>query len=181
MGFVLAVSGCHRSPPTRAAFDAGPVDPAAEAAKLVPFLPSRLGAFAATGPAMPVGMLGSVIEARRAYTDASGRKVDVRLATGDVSADLGTLDSDDEHAFGSDTPTYWRTTTIGGHRTRIGEERPTPRTSTCLVRVGPNHVADVRVAPVSTVGECAKVASLLDFAGIAATGGVPGPTAPSRR
>ncbi|MEO8799645.1 MAG: hypothetical protein ABI551_17255, partial [Polyangiaceae bacterium] len=169
------------SPRTRAAFDAGPVDPAAEAAKLVPFLPARLGAFAATGPAMPVGILGPVIEARRAYTDASGRDADVRLATGDVSADLGTLDSDDEHAFGSDTPTYWRTTAIGGHRTRIGEERPTPRSSTCVVRVGPSHIADVWVSPVTTVGECAKVAALLDFAGIAASGGVPGPPAPSRR
>lgn len=178
MGIVLALSGCHRGP--AGVVDAGAVDPAVEAAKLVPFLPSRLGAFSATGPASVSGS-GLRIGAQRAYRDGSGREVRVSLATGDLRSELGTLDTDDEHAFMSDTPTYWRTTSIAGHRARIGEERPTPRSSTCLVRVGPNHVADVRIAPVATAGECAPVAALLDLAGIVASGGVAGPAAPARR
>ncbi|HEX7666298.1 MAG TPA: hypothetical protein VF407_17350 [Polyangiaceae bacterium] len=146
-----------------------------EAAKLVPFAPSTLGSFTATGPASPLGSPPDFVNVFRSYKDAGGRELTLRLSTGDIGADLGTIDTETEHAFGSDTPTYWRTTSIAGHRARIGEERPTLRSSTCLVRVGPNHVAEVKVAPASTPGECAAPAALLDFAGITATGGLASP------
>lgn len=177
IAFVVSAGACNE----RKATDAAPVDVGAEAVKLGAFLPSRLGAFAAAGPASTTGELtGPSIEAERSYVNADGRKVTVRLATGDLSRDLASLDSDETHAFGSDTLTYWRTTAIAGHRARIAEERPAPKHSECLVRVGPNHIADVRIAPTSTPGDCTTVASLLDFGAIVASGGVPGPL-PSRK
>jgi hypothetical protein len=155
--------------------DAGVVDPTVEAAKLVPFLPATLGAFTATGAPTTMGSLpGPIISARRSYKSTDGRSAELRLSTGDVHGDVATLESDDEHAFGSDSPTYWRTTSVAGHRTRVAEERPKTIKSECVVRVGKNHVADVTITP-ALPGDCETVASLLDFAGITATGGVPSP------
>ena len=155
-------------------WDASDVDASAEAAKLATLLPPALGPFRATGPAMSTTGSGLLIEASRTYSDATGKKVEAQLSTGDVRAELDTIESNDEHAFGSDSPTYWRTTNVAGHRTRIAEERPFAATSRCLVRIEPNHVADVTVTPASP-GECASVAALLDFAAITASGGVPSP------
>jgi hypothetical protein len=177
--FVLALFGCGRS--SRRAPPAVAVVPAREAAKLEAFLPAHLGVFASTEPAWSSGtMPGPRIEASRRYRSADGRTATVRLSTGDVRGALATLDSDAEHAFGSDTPTYWRTTSIAGHRARVAEERPTPQRSECLVRVGPNHVAKVTVAPVAAPGDCIAVAAARDFGRIAASGGVPSPTAGRR-
>jgi hypothetical protein len=170
----LAAIACRHA--TGAPFDAGDVDAAAESAKLGALLPPAIGAFTAAEPPMFGSGPGLRIEASRSYTDTSGKKVDVRLATGDVRSELSTIESDDEHAFGSDSPTYWRTTTIAGHRARIAEERPVVRSSRCVVRVEPNHVATVHVYP-AVAGECATVAASLDFKAITASRGVAGPPA----
>ena len=175
----LAALACRGGPRTTT-FDASDVDASAEAAKLGAILPATLGSFKASGPPMMVSGSGLLIEAHRSYEDASGKKVDVQLSTGDVRAVLDTIESNDEHAFGSDSPTYWRTTSIAGHRTRIAEERPVVHSSECLVRVEPNHVAEVRVYP-AVAGECAGLAALLDFKAIVASGGVPSPVATGRR
>ncbi|HEY2365779.1 MAG TPA: hypothetical protein VGH87_05300 [Polyangiaceae bacterium] len=169
----LAALACRGGPRTTT-FDASDVDASAEAAKLGAILPAALGPFTATDPPMMVTGSGLLIEAHRSYADTAGKKVEVELSTGDVRSQLGTIESNDEHAFGSDSPTYWRTTSIAGHRARIAEERPVVHTSECLVRVEPNHVATVRVHPAAP-GECAAVAALLDFKAIVASGGVPSP------
>lgn len=174
----LAALACRG--PRTTSFDASDVDASAEAAKLGALLPAAIGPFTATEPPLFGTGPGLRIDASRSYTNASGKTAHVRLATGDVTSELGTLESDDEHAFGSDSPTYWRTTSIGGYRARIAEERPVVRTSECLVRVEPNHVAKVRVYP-AIAGECATVAALLDFKAIIASGGVPTPAATGRR
>ena len=173
---VLALSALACRAGSRSVPDAGAIVPSAEAAKLVPFLPARLGSFTATRPATSTGSFpGPHISATREYASPDGRNAHVRISTGDVRSDLATLDSDQGHAFGSDTPTYWRTTSIAGHRTRVAEERPVVRSSECLVRASDNHVAAVRVTPAGP-GDCETVAIYLDFTGIAATGGVPGPS-----
>ncbi|HEY1959352.1 MAG TPA: hypothetical protein VGH28_27265 [Polyangiaceae bacterium] len=177
MALALVTLAC-RSGSRIATWDASDVDASGEAAKLATLLPPTLGPFAATDSPMTTTGAGALIEARRTYAGPAGKRIDVRLATGDVRSYLGTIESDDEHTFGSDSPTYWRTTTVAGHRTRIAEEQPVVRTSECLVRIEPNHVADVTVSPASS-GECAAVAAMLDFAAIEASGGVPGP--PARR
>jgi hypothetical protein len=163
-----------RSAPRTTSFDASDVDASAEAAKLGTFLPPTLGPFTATGSPMTVTGSGLLIEAHRSYADAAGKKIEVELSTGDLRPNIDTIESNDEHAFGSDSPTYWRTTTVAGHRTRIAEERPVARSSECLVRIEPNHIAKVRVTP-ATAGECAVVAAWLDFKAITASGGVPSP------
>ena len=158
------------------ALDAGPVDLAVEAAKLIPFLPSHVGPFASSVAASTsISPVEPRIEAERAYKTSDGRTLSVRLITGDLRSDLVALASDEEHAFGSDTPTFWRTTSIRGFRTRIAEERPTARKSESYVQVGPNHVVEVRVFPPSRTGESASLAALLNLEGLAKTGGVPGP------
>jgi hypothetical protein len=172
-GVGLATLAC-RGAPRAAPFDAGDVDAEAEGAKLGALLPPTLGSFKATEPATPGSGPGSLIEASRSYADATGKEVNVRIATGDVRSDLAQIELDDGHAFGSDSPTYWRTTSIAGHRARIAEERPVVRSSKCLVRIEPNHVATVRVTPASA-GECAVVAASLDLKAIIASGGVPCP------
>jgi len=177
----LAALACRGGGGSRTTtFDASDVDASAEAAKLGAFLPPSLGPFTATASPMMVTGSGLIIEAHRSYADASGKKVDVEIATGDVRTDLQTIESNDEHAFGSDSPTYWRTTTIAGHRARIAEERPVVHSSDCHVRVEPNHVVRVRVYP-AIAGECASIATLLDFKAIVASGGVPGPPPTVRR
>ena len=172
---LLAMTGCRRRHAPPPSVDSG----TAEAAKLLPFLPPKLGAFDARQIAMTDVMFTGRFSAERSYTSPDGREATVRISTGDLRGELATLESDDEHAFGSDTPTYWRTTSIAGHRTRIGEERPKPIKSVCYVRVGPNHVAEVDIRPAAGPGDCESVAALLDFTGIAATGGIPSP--PSER
>jgi hypothetical protein len=169
----LAALACRGGPRTTT-FDASDVDASVEAAKLGALLPTSLGPFTASDPPMMVTGTGLLIEAHRSYADASGKKLDVELATGDVRSTLETIESNDEHAFGSDSPTYWRTATVAGHRARIAEERPVVHSSECLVRVEPNHVATVRVHP-AVAGECAAIAALLDFKAIVASGGVPSP------
>ena len=173
----LAALACRGGPRTTP-FDASGVDAAAEAVKLGALLPAALGPFTATDAPLTTTGPDLLIDASRSYVDATGKRLDVRLATGDVRSTLATIESDEEHAFGSDSPTYWRTTMIAGHRARIAEERPVVRSSECLVRVEPNHVADVRVGPAAP-GECAVIAALLDFKAIIASGGVPSP--PERR
>lgn len=173
-GAIVACRGGSRA----TSFDASDVDASAEAEKLGALLPPALGPFTATEPPTTTGA-GLLIEGRRSYADASGKKVDVRLVTGDLRAELAALASDEEHAFGSDSPTYWRTTSVAGHRARIAEERPVVRSSECYVRVEPNHVVEVTVSP-ATAGECAVVAAWLDFRAITASGGVPGPATPRR-
>jgi hypothetical protein len=170
---VIVALACHS--PRTTTVDAGDVDASAEAAKLSLLLPATLGPFTATGsPMTTTGSGNSLIEAQRSYDDASGKKLMVKLETGDLRPDIDTIESNDENAFGSDSPTYWRTTSVAGHRTRIAEERPVVHTSECLVYVEPNHIATVRVYPASA-GECAAIAALLDFKAILANGGVPGP------
>ncbi|WP_146646798.1 hypothetical protein [Labilithrix luteola] len=170
VALVFATCACH----SRKGDDAAPVDAKAEAIQLTAFLPSRIGAFTADGEAWTNSAPdGPTIEAHRFYSSADGRKATIELVTGDISKELATLDSEETHAFGSDTPTYWRTTTIAGHRARVVEEKPTPKKSQCLVRVGPNHVANVTIAPTPKPGGCVTIASLLDFGGIVASGGVP--------
>jgi len=172
---VLALAALACRPSSR---KSGPVSPSAEAANLVPFLPATLGAYTATDAAtIEVDDAGPRIAATRRYT-VGAKVARVTIATGDVQRWEGTLDSDEAHAFGSDSPTYWRTSAIAGHRTRIGEERPVTHSSECLVRISRNHVADVDVR-LARAGECERLAALLDFAGIAATRGVPSP--PSSR
>ena len=174
----LAALACRGGPRTTP-FDASGVDASAEASKLGALLPPSIGPFTATDPPMMVTGSGLLIQANRSYADASGKKADVSLATGDVRSETETIESNQEHAFGSDSPTYWRTTSIAGHRARIAEERPVVRSSECLVRVEPNHIATVRVHPAAP-GECASVAALLDYTAIIASGGVPSPPADRR-
>jgi len=176
----LVALACRGSAPRATPFDAGDVDASAEVAKLGAFLPPTLGRFSATdAPTLTGG--GLFIEARRSYADASGKEVQVELATGDVRPRLTILEGEEAHAFGSDSPTYWRTTTIAGHRARIAEEQPVVVSSKCYVHLEPNHVAQVDVHP-ATAGECAAIAALLDFKGIIASRGVPGPPLePGRR
>jgi hypothetical protein len=177
----LAALACRGAPrTTTTTLDASEVDAAAEAAKLAALLPPALGPFKATGPAMQITGSGMVIGAQRSYGDGSGKTALVELETGDVRVKLDTIDGNEPHNFGSDSPSYWRSATVLGHRARISEEQPVIRTSECYVQVEPNHVATVRVHP-AIAGECATLATLLDFKAIAATGGVPCPSATGRR
>lgn len=146
---------CEKPAPANAV-----AEPSAVAAALLPFVPPKVGAFASTGDATTT-TLPQRVELRRSYA-GGGKALSVSLFTGDIEAERGILASDAEHAFGSDTPTYWRTTSVRGFRTRIAEQRPTVRSSECYVAVGAAHVAVVRVAP-GRAGECAEVAALLDL------------------
>ncbi|NOU34942.1 MAG: hypothetical protein HOO96_44180 [Polyangiaceae bacterium] len=140
---------------------ANPVaEPAAVAAALSPLVPPKVGAFTATGDAT-TSTQPHRVELQRSYA-SGGKTLSVSLFTGDIAAERGILGSDAEHAFGSDTPTYWRTTSVRTFRTRIAEQRPTVRSSECYLAVGAVHVAFVRVAP-ARAGECAEVAALLDL------------------
>jgi hypothetical protein len=177
---VTCVLGC-RTTARDTAPEAGPVDFAAEGAKLVSFLPADVGRFS-SAEAATATVAEHRVAATREYTNREGRTLTVRIATGDVSSDRLVFASDEEHAFGSDTPTYWRTTNTRGFRTRIAEERPTPRQSESYVEVGRNHVVVVRVFPAATAGESATLAAQLDLPGLAKSGGVAGPTSgPTRR
>lgn len=130
-------------------------------AALRPLLPTKVGAFtSAKDPT--VSTQPQRVEIERDYTAARGKTLSVSLVTGEMKAERGILASDAEHAFGSDTPTFWRTTTVRTFRTRVAEERPTVRTSECYLAVGAAHIAIVRVAP-ARAGECAQVAALLDL------------------
>ncbi len=135
-------------------------EPSAVAAALSPIVPPKVGAFSATGDAT-TSTLPHRVELRRSYA-SGGKTLSVSLFTGDMEAEHSILGSDAEHAFGSDTPTFWRTTTVRTFRTRVAEERPTVRTSECYLAVGAAHIAVVRVAP-ARAGECAQVAALLDL------------------
>jgi hypothetical protein len=178
---LVLVLGCgakRRSAPP----EAGPSDLAAEAAKLTPFLPAHVGRFSSAAPASTnFRAVEPRVEAERKYKSGDGRTLSVLLISGDLRPELLALASDEEHAFGSDTPTYWHTTSIRGWRTRIAEERPAPRKSESYVQVGPNHVVIVSVFPAATKGESASLAALLDLEALAKTGGVPGPPRASSR
>ncbi len=164
------------------ALEAGPIDLTVEAEKLVAFLPVHVGPFSSmVAASSDIRAVEPRIDASREYTTGDGRTLSIRLITGDLRAELPTLASDEEHAFFSDTDTYWRTTSIRGFRTRIAEERPTPRQSESYVQVGPNHVVRVRVFPIARTGESASLAALLNLEGLAKTGGVPGPPRRSTR
>src|SRR5947209_8578413 len=94
---------------SRATYDAAAIVPSAEAAKLASYLPPAIGAFTATAPASTIAdAVGPRISAERGYASGA-RTATIRVATGDVRSEAMALDSDDEHAFGSDSPTYWRT------------------------------------------------------------------------
>ncbi len=142
-----------------------PANPVAEpvvvAAQLSRLLPAKLGAFQATGEPID-NAHANYVASDRSYSGGKGKTLSVSLRTGDVKGDRLVLDSDAEHAFGSDTPTFWRTTSVRKFRTRVAEQRPTVRSSECYLAVGAAHVAVVRVAP-ARAGECEEVAALLDL------------------
>lgn len=175
---VLALAssfGCRRKAGS-SGHDAGFVNPGAEAAQITPFLPERVGPFSSASAATTNFTAAEPrMAAERVYNSTDGRTLTIELITGDLRPELRTLASDADHAFGSDTPTYWRTTSIRGWRTRIAEARPTPVRSECYVQVGPNHVAHLDVSPVAKAGESASLAALLDLEGLARSGGIPGP------
>lgn len=153
----MAVLAMHCAKPAPANVVA---EPTAVAAALAPILPAKIGAFASADDATTSAQPDRV-ELRRSYA-SGGKTLSVSLVTGDTKAERSILGSDAEHAFGSDTPTFWRTTTVRTFRTRVAEERPTVRTSECYLAVGAAHIAVVRVAP-ARAGECAQVAALLDL------------------
>jgi hypothetical protein len=148
--------------------------------KLTRFLPAELGSFAAINAVVSTETK-SRVELERHYRTPDGRSLSVRIVTGDLALELTALDTNAEHAFGSDTPTYWKTTAIRGLRTRIAENRGKRAGSTAYVRVSTLHIAVVEVYPAVSDGESASLAARLDLERIAASPGLPAPpTAPTR-
>ncbi len=97
--------------------------------KLTRFLPAQLGPFAAINAVISTETKGRV-ELERHYRTPDGRSLSIRFVTGDIALELMALDTDAEHAFGSDTPTYWKTTAIRA-----------------CVRASPRTAASAREAP----------------------------------
>ena len=170
------VAGPSSTPLTKADADAA-------AAKLASLLPDTIGPFRAEAPATTsVYLPESAVSAARRYTSAT-RKLTAELKTGNISSERRILATDEEHAFLSDTPTYWRTVMVKGHRARIEENPVGVSRSKVYVLVSASVVTELVVAPLAVAGESATLAEALDFPAIEASGvSVPAPPdAPERR
>jgi hypothetical protein len=147
-----------------------PTEAKSAADKLASLLPRAIGEFVARQPATTALYLPEVkIRAQRDYEYAD-RTLLVELKTGNVQSELGILADSAEHAFASDSNTYWRTSDIKGYRARIAEERDAKRGSTVYVRVSDNVVARLMLAPWAKVGESTELAAYLDFEAMKAAG-----------
>ncbi|HEY5961840.1 MAG TPA: hypothetical protein VIV60_35015 [Polyangiaceae bacterium] len=89
--------------------------------RLAALLPESIGEFVARAPATSnVYLPEARIRAQRDYASAD-RTLQVELKTGNVRAQLELLASDSDHAFGSDSKTYWHTVPVKGLRARVAE------------------------------------------------------------
>jgi hypothetical protein len=152
----------------------------ATVAQLARLLPDTLGSFRAQSPATTrVYLPEAMLRAERRYASGA-RSLTVEIETGNIRAKQLILEQQDEHAFLSDSPTYWRTVDVKGHRARVAEDRAAAVSSEAYVSVGPHVVARLVVDPPAGAGESVKLAEALDFDALAAAG-VAGPVAHEQR
>jgi hypothetical protein len=168
---VLA-AGCHQKIPAPPPLTQAEADRAA--AQLSHLLPDRIDAFTATAATTSwVQFPGPRISVERRYRDKD-RELTVEIVTGDAHRELEIILTDQEHAFGSDTPTYWRTVQVKGRRARIAENRDHLTSSETYVWIGSIAGHDVTgrivVDKAARVGESALLAVALDFDTLAQAG-----------
>ncbi len=144
------------------------------AAKMALLVPDKITTFTATAPATTsVQFPGPRISVERRYGDPK-RQLTVEIVTGDAHRELAIILATEEHAFGSDTPTYWRTVEVKGRTARIAENRDRLIGSETYVWIGDigghDVTARITVDHATAAGESAIIASALDFDALARAG-----------
>lgn len=171
LGIIVSATGCQKAlQPPEPAQPLTQVEADAAVARLASYLPDHIGTYTASQPPTLRAYLPDTrLSAERTYT-GDQKSLTVELCTGDISALKKIIAQDAEHAFMSDTDTYWHTLFIRGYRARVAERRQGATDSVTYVGIGGKVVAQLEVSPAAIAGESASLAELMDLEAIEKAG-----------
>jgi hypothetical protein len=158
----------HRTAADSSDASLSPAEMETFAKALAAALPERLGAFHAHEHAGE-SVRGQTVEASRTYASSDKRELTLTVHAGDVTPYRSIVASSGEHAFGSDSFTYWGDGSIKGRRGRFSYQTKAPFVGEVWVALGSREIVSLRVFPLRSHDESVKLMSLLDLDAIAKT------------